>query len=122
MGDVVRIGSRASKLARAQGWQWLAPLADRFPHVTKTQYNGHPLHARAGHFPTRNVRTAFHAAVVGSLLDDRRLPKASGAGSGGGGVGDGGAVAGGGDVEEGGFSCASMVRFQCSLVAVQSAP
>ncbi|WP_328707472.1 hypothetical protein [Streptomyces sp. GF20] len=34
MGDVVRIGSRASKLARAQVGEWLASLADRFPHVT----------------------------------------------------------------------------------------
>lgn len=34
MGDVVRIGSRASRLARAQVGEWLAPLAVRFPHVT----------------------------------------------------------------------------------------
>ncbi|BAU85610.1 porphobilinogen deaminase [Streptomyces laurentii] len=33
-GDVVRIGSRASKLARAQVAEWLAPIAARFPEVT----------------------------------------------------------------------------------------
>ncbi|WP_103530319.1 hydroxymethylbilane synthase [Streptomyces sp. SM11] len=34
MGDVVRIGSRASKLARAQVSEWLAPLIGQFPGVT----------------------------------------------------------------------------------------
>ncbi|MGZ2360694.1 hydroxymethylbilane synthase [Streptomyces sp. 372A] len=34
MGDVVRIGSRASKLARTQVGEWLAPVAERFPSVT----------------------------------------------------------------------------------------
>ncbi|MEU2232560.1 hydroxymethylbilane synthase [Streptomyces vietnamensis] len=33
MSDVVRIGSRASKLARTQVTEWLTPLADRFPAV-----------------------------------------------------------------------------------------
>ncbi|MCK8677119.1 hydroxymethylbilane synthase [Streptomyces lichenis] len=33
MGDVVRIGSRASRLARAQVAEWLAPIAERFPGV-----------------------------------------------------------------------------------------
>ncbi|MFF0714972.1 hydroxymethylbilane synthase [Streptomyces bauhiniae] len=34
MGDVVRIGSRASRLARTQVAEWLAPIAGRFPGVT----------------------------------------------------------------------------------------
>ncbi|MFF3017147.1 hydroxymethylbilane synthase [Streptomyces sp. NPDC057939] len=34
MGDVVRIGSRASKLARRQVAEWLAPVAEQFPNVT----------------------------------------------------------------------------------------
>ncbi|WP_374230091.1 hypothetical protein [Streptomyces sp. OfavH-34-F] len=34
MGDVVRIGSRASKLARTQVSEWLAPLVGQFPEVT----------------------------------------------------------------------------------------
>ncbi|MFD7027339.1 hydroxymethylbilane synthase [Streptomyces sp. NPDC059917] len=34
MGDVIRIGSRASKLARQQVTEWLAPIAERFPEVT----------------------------------------------------------------------------------------
>lgn len=33
MGDVVRIGSRASKLARTQVSEWLAPLVGQFPEV-----------------------------------------------------------------------------------------
>ncbi|MFJ7328990.1 hydroxymethylbilane synthase [Streptomyces cyaneofuscatus] len=33
MGDVVRIGSRASKLARTQVSEWLAPLTEQFPGV-----------------------------------------------------------------------------------------
>ncbi|MFI1655582.1 hydroxymethylbilane synthase [Streptomyces sp. NPDC020472] len=33
MSDVVRIGSRASKLARTQVTEWLTPLADRLPEV-----------------------------------------------------------------------------------------
>ncbi|NEC21215.1 hydroxymethylbilane synthase [Streptomyces parvus] len=33
MGDVVRIGSRASKLARTQVSEWLAPLVEEFPGV-----------------------------------------------------------------------------------------
>ena len=33
MGDVVRIGSRASKPARAQVAEWLAPIAEQFPEV-----------------------------------------------------------------------------------------
>ncbi|MEV4877934.1 hydroxymethylbilane synthase [Streptomyces cyaneofuscatus] len=33
MGDVVRIGSRASKLARTQVSEWLAPLIGQFPGV-----------------------------------------------------------------------------------------
>ncbi|MCX5200579.1 hydroxymethylbilane synthase [Streptomyces sp. NBC_00237] len=32
--DVIRIGSRASKLARTQVSEWLAPLAERFPGVS----------------------------------------------------------------------------------------
>ncbi|MGW2840961.1 hydroxymethylbilane synthase [Streptomyces sp. NPDC001493] len=34
MGEVVRVGSRASKLARTQAGAWLAPLARQFPHVS----------------------------------------------------------------------------------------
>ncbi|MFE7542968.1 hydroxymethylbilane synthase [Streptomyces platensis] len=34
MGDVVRIGSRASKLARCQVTEWLTPIAEQFPGVT----------------------------------------------------------------------------------------
>ncbi|MFD9569765.1 hydroxymethylbilane synthase [Streptomyces sp. NPDC059982] len=34
MSDVVRIGSRASKLARTQVTEWLAPIAEQFPGVT----------------------------------------------------------------------------------------
>ncbi|PZT77906.1 hydroxymethylbilane synthase [Streptomyces sp. AC1-42W] len=34
MGDVIRVGSRASKLARTQVTEWLAPLAGRLPDVT----------------------------------------------------------------------------------------
>ncbi|MET3987942.1 hydroxymethylbilane synthase [Streptomyces sp. PvR034] len=34
MGDVIRIGSRASRLARAQVTEWLAPIAEQFPDVT----------------------------------------------------------------------------------------
>ncbi|MFJ1593045.1 hydroxymethylbilane synthase [Kitasatospora albolonga] len=34
MGDVLRIGSRASKLARRQVSEWLAPIAGWFPDVT----------------------------------------------------------------------------------------
>ncbi|MEU8586918.1 hydroxymethylbilane synthase [Streptomyces sp. NPDC048664] len=34
MGDVVRVGSRASKLARTQVTEWLTPIAERFPGVT----------------------------------------------------------------------------------------
>ncbi|MCN9244507.1 hydroxymethylbilane synthase [Streptomyces sp. RY43-2] len=34
MGDVVRIGSRASKLARTQVTEWLTPIAEQFPDVT----------------------------------------------------------------------------------------
>ncbi|MFE9455630.1 hydroxymethylbilane synthase [Streptomyces californicus] len=34
MGDVVRIGSRASQLARTQVSEWLAPLVAQFPDVT----------------------------------------------------------------------------------------
>ncbi|MFJ4004528.1 hydroxymethylbilane synthase [Streptomyces sp. NPDC090023] len=34
MGDVVRIGSRASRLARTQVTEWLTPIAGRFPGVT----------------------------------------------------------------------------------------
>ncbi|WP_274561553.1 hydroxymethylbilane synthase [Streptomyces spiramyceticus] len=33
MSDVVRIGSRASKLARAQVTEWLGPIAERLPDV-----------------------------------------------------------------------------------------
>ncbi|MGW0897717.1 hydroxymethylbilane synthase [Streptomyces goshikiensis] len=33
MSDVVRIGSRASKLARTQVTEWLAPIAEQFPGV-----------------------------------------------------------------------------------------
>lgn len=33
MGDVVRIGSRASKLARTQVAEWLGPIAAQFPEV-----------------------------------------------------------------------------------------
>ncbi|MFB8020021.1 hydroxymethylbilane synthase [Streptomyces rubiginosohelvolus] len=34
MGDVLRIGSRASKLARRQVSEWLTPIAVQFPDVT----------------------------------------------------------------------------------------
>ncbi|MGI5256988.1 hypothetical protein [Streptomyces angustmyceticus] len=34
MSDVVRIGSRASKLARTQVTEWLTPIAEQFPGVT----------------------------------------------------------------------------------------
>ncbi|MFE1413296.1 hydroxymethylbilane synthase [Streptomyces sp. NPDC085524] len=34
MSDVVRIGSRASKLARTQVTEWLAPIAGQFPGIT----------------------------------------------------------------------------------------
>ncbi|MFI5763929.1 hydroxymethylbilane synthase [Streptomyces sp. NPDC051563] len=34
MSDVLRIGSRASKLARTQVAEWLAPVAQQFPGVT----------------------------------------------------------------------------------------
>ncbi|MFG2209977.1 hydroxymethylbilane synthase [Streptomyces sp. NPDC091682] len=34
MSDVLRIGSRASKLARTQVTEWLAPIAEQFPGVT----------------------------------------------------------------------------------------
>ncbi|MEV0437823.1 hydroxymethylbilane synthase [Streptomyces spectabilis] len=34
MGDVLRIGSRASKLARRQVSEWLAPIAGQFPDAT----------------------------------------------------------------------------------------
>lgn len=34
MSDVVRVGSRASKLARTQVTEWLAPIAEQFPGVT----------------------------------------------------------------------------------------
>lgn len=34
MGGIVRVGSRASKLARTQAGTWLAPLAEQFPRVT----------------------------------------------------------------------------------------
>lgn len=33
MSDVVRIGSRASKLARTQVTEWLTPIAEQFPGV-----------------------------------------------------------------------------------------
>lgn len=34
MGAVIRVGSRASKLARTQVAEWLAPIAERLPDVT----------------------------------------------------------------------------------------
>ncbi|WP_461035879.1 hypothetical protein [Streptomyces mayteni] len=33
MSDVVRIGSRASKLAKTQVTEWLGPIAERFPEI-----------------------------------------------------------------------------------------